>query len=212
MARNIRKSKKSIRFDKWKENFLDEMKRHSSAFKALKRVTHSDAEQAVVFELLFHHVNADYWAADWNAFRTQVNGSRRRGLALASEIEQLGPRKIFCISFLTREAFLAREGNVFLWRNMMGTRSNVLFAGAANALRTLYNYIDEVVAEGDSVWSLRDFGHLNLVLLSIYLKCITGRWQDSAMASLVRIAHAAAGKKWQPEDNPVAAIAELRRR
>lgn len=88
----------------------------------------------------------------------------------------------------------------------------MFWSSATDALTMLAVYLKHVITEGDKLWNRRDFGGLNLVLLSIYLKRITRKWQDEAVGELVRVAYSAAGRHWKSEKNPGAAIAELRRR
>ena len=194
---------------------MDEADEDGHGLIALNRVTRSEAERFVVLELLFHHVNGNYGLGasprDWKAFRSELNGVRRKALAFASEIRQLRELRIFAVPLIPA-AFLAREGGAFPWRQTIDSPHEVFWSSAAKGLTELADYIKYVITEGDKTWDFRDFGNLNLILLSIYLKRITGEWQDERIAMLVRTAYKAAGKHWKSEKNPGAAIAELRRR
>jgi hypothetical protein len=212
MGNDLRNRPKVGNFDDWKELFLHE----AEAWKALKRVTHSEAERFVVLELLFHHVSGNYWLGaspkDWKAFKGQLNAVRRRALDFSSAIKQFGESRIFSLPLLTAAAFLAREGRAFPWRQKKESPVEVYWSSAAEALTKLADYIKYVLTEGDEIWDFRDFGNLNLILLSTYMKRSTGKWQDEAIAKLVRIASKVAGTHWTSEKNPGAAIAEVRRR
>jgi len=214
MGDSLRKNK-AASFSEWRRRFLDEADEDGHGLIALNRVTRSEAERFVVLELLFHHVNGNYGLGasprDWKAFRSELNGVRRKALAFASEIRQLRELRIFAVPLIPA-AFLAREGGAFPWRQTIDSPHEVFWSSAAKGLTELADYIKYVITEGDKTWDFRDFGNLNLILLSIYLKRITGEWQDERIAMLVRTAYKAAGKHWKSEKNPGAAIAELRRR
>jgi hypothetical protein len=215
MGGSRKNSPMAASFDEWKKCFLREADEDGRAVRALNRVAGSEAEIFVVLELLFHHVNGNYGfgagPGDWEAFRNELNGVRKRALNFASEMQRLRHLRIFSLPF-EMPAFLAREGRAFPWRQTIEWPAEAFWGSAAEELTRLADYIKHVITQGDKTWDFRDFGNLNLILLSIYLKRITGEWQDEAIAALLRISFKAAGKHWKSEKNPAAAIREIRLR
>jgi hypothetical protein len=209
-------SPKRTSLSEWTERFVHEIGDYGPALKALKRITGSEAERKIVLELLFHHVHGNYGfgasARDWKAFKSELNAVRRRALAFSSDMQRFSHLRIFSLNLLMPAAFLAREGDAFPWRQTTDSPHGVFLSSAAEELARLADYIDYVITAGDKTWNARDWKNLILVLLSIYLKEVTKKWQDETIGTLVHIAYRAAGKHWKSEKNPGAAIAELRRR
>src|SRR5579862_2250432 len=119
MGDDLRNRPNGGTFDDWKKLFLHEAEKDGLAWIALKHLTHSDAERFVVLELLFHHVNGNYWLGasprEWKAFKGKLNAVRGKALDFSSTIKELGELRIFSVRLLTPAAFLAREGGAFLW-------------------------------------------------------------------------------------------------
>jgi hypothetical protein len=142
--------------------FVDEVEKDDFARKALNHVVSSGAEPLVILELLFHHVKGNYWLGasprDWNAFKSELKALRRKALAFAATIRQLGGLRIFSIPLLTPEAFLAREGGTFAWRQTTESPVEVFWSSAAEALTKLADYITLFITEGDKTWDVRDSG------------------------------------------------------
>jgi hypothetical protein len=79
-------------------------------------------------------------------------------------------------------------------------------------LRVLASLMSTIGAAGDEVWRRRDYGNLNIVLLSIYVHTITGRWHDEKLSLLLRTALEIEKKPWRSTEDSATAIAQVRRR
>jgi hypothetical protein len=221
MSDSLRDSKRLVIFPEWRKRFSNEIEKNGRAHNALNRVARSEAQRAVVLELLFHEVMGNYWLGagdrDWKGFKNRMNSLLKRAQNLAFEFQRFSHLMIFNVPLLEPAAFLAREGHDFPWRQTVDSLSDFWLSSAAKKLesqfRSVSDYVvDPFVTAGDKIWNVRVFGNLNLLLLMIYVKRITGHWHDKAIASLVGIAYEAAGKHWKPEKSPVKSITQLRRR